>query len=134
MKKKSVLLLKKSLVLMGLMSILVLISVPVTAGTLAVSNSNDASYSGLSSAFLNGYSSSGLTLPASPSLGFSSLLSGFPGSSSFGTGTGTLLPGGGTSSGTLSLISSALNNYKSSPIAFKDYSSIASYMPTCYGV
>jgi hypothetical protein len=132
MKGTSATLLKQCLVFAGLMTILLLISVPVTADVSAASTSNGGSGSGLSSAFLSGYSSSVLTLPKSPGLGTSALLSGYPASFSFGTGT--TLPGTGSNSGTLGLISSALNNYKNTPTAFRDYSSIASYMPTCYGV
>ena len=133
MKGRSVQLLKKSLFLAGLITILVLISAPVTADIAVISARNDGSSIGLSQAFLSGYSSSGLTLPKSPTLGTSSLLSGYQ--TTLPTGTGTpALPGTGSSSATLGLISSALNNYKTSPIAFTDYSYIASYMPTCYGV
>jgi hypothetical protein len=132
MKGRSDLLLKRSLFFAGLMAILVFISVPVTAEDVLISARNDGG-AGLSSAFLNGYSSSGITLPKSPSLGTSSLLSGYTISLTSGTGT-PVLPGTGSSSATLGLISSALGNYKTSPTAFKDYSYISSYMPTCYGV
>jgi hypothetical protein len=132
MKGISAILWKKSLFFAGLMTILLLISVPVTAEVFASSDSNDGSGSGLSSAFLSGYSSSGLTLPKSPGLGTTALLSGYPASFSFGAGT--TLPGTGSNSGTLGLISSALNNYKTAPVSFKDFSYMASYIPTCYGV
>lgn len=132
MKGRLSMLMKKSLFFAGLMTILMLVTVPVTADVFAAPNSNGGSFAGLSPAFLNGYSSSGLTLPKSPGLGTSSLLSGY--GSSYAFGTGTTLPGTGSSPGTLGLISSALNNYKSAPTAFKDYSYMASYIPTCYGV
>jgi len=136
MKGKSVLLLKRSLFFAGLMAILVLMSMPATADVVLISARNEGSTTALSSAFLNGYSSSGITLPKSPTLGtssFSSLLSGYQTSLPSGTGT-PALPGTGSNSLTMGLISSALSNYKTSPTTFKDYSYIASYMPTCYGV
>jgi hypothetical protein len=133
MKGRSVLLLKKSLFFAGLMAILVLLSVPVTADVVLISASNDGSNTGLFSAFQSGYSSSGIALPKSPGLGTSSLLSGYQ--TTLPTGTGTpAFPGTGSNSATLGLISNALSNYKTSPTAFKDYSYISSYMPTCYGV
>ena len=131
MEEKLFTLLEKSLFFAGLMAVLVLISLPVNADTLLISENNGVSLSGSPTAFLSDYSSSGFTVPASPSLGITSLLSGYHDFSSFGTGT--ILPGTGSSSGTLNLISSALNNYKTTPTAFTDYSYISSYMPTCYG-
>jgi hypothetical protein len=133
MKGRSVLLVKGSLFFAGLMAILVLMSVPVIGDAVLISARVDGSSAGLSSAFLNGYSSSGITLPMSPSLGTSSLLSGYQTSLSSGMGT-PALPGTGSNSVTFGLISNALSNYKTSPTAFTDYSYIASYMPTCYGV
>ncbi len=133
MKGRSFLLLKRSLIFAGLMAILVLMSMPATADVALISARNDGTNTGLSSAFLNGYSSPGITLPKSPGLGTSALLSGYQTTLPSGTGT-PAFPGTGSNSATLGLISNALSNYKTSPMAFKDYSYMASYIPTCYGV
>ena len=129
----SIRLFKKGLFLAGIAAVLILMGMPANADTLAYPDSQSGIYSGFSPVFLNTYSTSGFSLPESPNLGTGSLISNLQKSQSSGiSGTFTGLPTAGDSSGTLSLISNALNTYKTTPMAFTDYSYIAGYMPTCY--